>query len=148
MLRMSNDLEILVAEDDAGHARLVEMNLRRAGLHNRIVRFQDGQEVVDFLAQQHDALPAIEKAFLLLLDIRMPKLDGVEVLRRIRENPALRKLPVTMLTTTEDPEEVNRCYELGCNNYVVKPVTYEAFCQAIQRLGSFLTLVEVPRIRM
>jgi len=83
---------------------------------------------------------------LLLLDIRMPKVDGVEVLRQLKADPELRKISVSMLTTTDDPREVERCHSLGCNNYIVKPVNYEKFSEAMNKLGLFISLVQVPEI--
>ena len=136
---------ILIAEDDDGHARLIEKNLLRAGLRNEIVRFSDGQQVLDFLFQRGPGRKAqFGTPYLLFLDIRMPKVDGVEVLTRIKGDPELRKLPVVMLTTTEDPREVERCHVIGCNSYVVKPVDYEKFVEAIQRFGLYIALVQVP----
>jgi CheY-like chemotaxis protein len=82
----------------------------------------------------------------LLLDIRMPKVDGVEVLRRIKDDAAIRKIPVIMLTTTDDPREVARCHALGCNSYIVKPVDYDKFAETITNLGLFISLVEIPGI--
>jgi CheY-like chemotaxis protein len=76
----------------------------------------------------------------------MPKVDGVEVLRRLKADPELRKIPVIMLTTTDDPREVDRCHALGCNSYIVKPVDYEKFAEAIKNLGLFISLVKVPEI--
>ena len=76
----------------------------------------------------------------------MPKVDGIEVLRRIKADAELRKLPVSMLTTTDDPREVARCYELGCSNYIVKPVDYEKFSEAVRQFGLFISLVQVPEI--
>lgn len=144
---MTRDVVILIADDDAGHARLIEKNLRRAGLSNPIVRFEDGQQILDFLFQRG---PGPKRSggtsYLLLLDIRMPKVDGVEVLRQTKADPELRKIPVSMLTTTDDPREVERCHALGCNNYIVKPVDYEKFSEAIHRLGLFISLVQVPGI--
>ena len=84
--------------------------------------------------------------YLVLLDIRMPKVDGIEVLRRIKEDQELRKLPVIMLTTTDDMREVQRCHELGCNVYIQKPVDYDRFAEAIRRLGLFITLLLVPPV--
>ena len=81
---------------------------------------------------------------LLLLDINMPHIDGVEVLRQVKADPATAKLPVIMLTTTDDPREVGRCYQLGCGVYVTKPVQYEQFAEAMQRLGLFLDFVKIP----
>ncbi len=85
-------------------------------------------------------------AYVLLLDIRLPKLDGTEVLRLIKLDPELRKIPVIMVTTTDDPKEVEHCHTLGCNNYITKPVEYESFIRAIQQLGLFLSIVEIPVI--
>ena len=144
---MTRDVAILIADDDAGHARLIDKNLRRAGLSNPIVRFEDGQQILDFLFQRGSGQKrASDTPYLLLLDIRMPKVDGIEVLRQIKADPELRKIPVSMLTTTDDPREVERCHSLGCNNYIVKPVDYEKFSEAINNLGLFISLVQVPGI--
>ena len=90
---------ILIVDDDEGHAILIRENLEAAGLSNRIRHFRDGQAILDFFFKDH---PAPGDAFLVLLDIRMPKIDGIEVLRRLKADPGLRKLPVIMLTTTDD----------------------------------------------
>ncbi len=134
---------ILIAEDNPGHAALIKRNLKRSGIRNPIRHFKDGQAIVDYLFNQPD-LDADSASYVILLDIQMPKLNGIEVLERIKTNPKLKALPVTMLTTTDNPKEVQRCHELGCNNYVMKPVAYDAFMEAIQRLGSFLQIVQVP----
>jgi len=144
---MTKEAVILIADDDAGHARLIEKGLRRAGLPNPVLRFGDGEQVLDFLfARGSGVKRGADTAYLLLLDIRMPKLDGIEALRHIKADAELRKLPVSMLTTTDDPREVALCHELGCNHYLVKPVDYEKFSEAITRLGSFISLVQVPEI--
>jgi CheY-like chemotaxis protein len=143
----SREIVILIAEDDPGHARLIEKNLSRAGLHNRIERFQDGQAVLDFLFHSGPGPHrAPDTPYLLLLDIRMPKVDGVEVLRRLKLDHELRKLPVIVLTTTDDPREVDRCHAIGCASYIVKPVDYDKFAEAIKSLGLFLSLVQIPEI--
>lgn len=146
---MPKDVTILIAEDDPGHARLIEINLQRAGLNNEVRRFSDGQAILDFLLRRgpEPHRPA-DGAYLLLLDIRMPKVDGVEVLRQVKSDTELRKLPVVMLTTTDDPREVQRCHELGCNSYIVKPVDYEKFSEAVKRLGMFVSLVRIPEINV
>jgi CheY-like chemotaxis protein len=145
---MSDLPTLLIAEDDDGHAFLVEDNLRRGGVNTTFLRFSDGQELLDFLCGRTKD-PAFEPArpYLLLLDIRMPKVDGVTALRQIKADPGLRKLPVIILTTTEDPREVDRCHELGCNVYVHKPVSYESFQNAIVQLGKFVSLVQVPQLK-
>jgi CheY-like chemotaxis protein len=144
---MTNEVVILIADDDPGHARLIEKNLSRAGLSNPIQRFSDGQQILDFLfCRGSGPHRAPDTPYLLLLDIRMPKVDGVEVLRQVKQHPELRKIPTIMLTTTDDPREVERCHALGCSNYVVKPVDYEKFSEAIRQMGLFISLVQVPEI--
>jgi CheY-like chemotaxis protein len=147
-MTMTREVVVLIAEDDSGHARLIEKNLARAGLHNAIQRFENGQAVLDFLYQRGTGPKRAEDtAYLLLLDIRMPQVDGVAVLRQLKEHSELRKIPVVMLTTTDDPREVERCHELGCSSYIVKPVDYDKFAEAIKNIGLFISLVEVPEIK-
>ncbi len=134
---------ILIVDDDEGHAILIRENLEAAGLRNRMEHFRDGQAILDFFANRP---PASGEAYLILLDIRMPKVDGIEVLRRLKADTRLNKLPVIMLTTTDDSREVERCYELGCNVYIQKPVDYDRFADAIRRLGSFVPLLLVPPV--
>jgi CheY-like chemotaxis protein len=140
------ELVILLAEDDEGHAYLVQQNLVDAGLSNKIVHARDGQEALDFIhcAGTHQGRVP-NGPLLLLLDINMPRVDGVEVLRRLKADPKTAELPVIVLTTTDDPREVKRCYDLGCSSYVTKPVDYDRFVEAIRRLGLFLSIVKVPR---
>jgi CheY-like chemotaxis protein len=139
-------LMILMAEDDPGHASLVRRNLRRAGVVNEVVRVEDGQEALDFICREG---PYADRgpvgSLIVLLDINMPRLDGVEVLRRLKADEETKKIPVMMLTTTDDPREVERCYDLGCSVYVTKPVEYEQFREAVRQLGLFLQFVEVPQ---
>ncbi len=146
-MNMTREVIILIAEDDDGHARLIEKNQTRAGLHNHIERFDNGQSVLDFLFRRGTGPHrAQETSYLLLLDIRMPRVDGVEVLRQLKQDPELRKIPVIMLTTTDDPREVERCHSIGCASYIVKPVDYDKFAEAIKSLGLYISLVEVPEI--
>ena len=138
---------ILIVEDDEGHAILMRQNLELAGLNNPVEHFRDGQAALDFLFRRGPG-PKREngRAYLILLDIRMPKVDGIEVLRRVKSDEELRKLPVIMLTTTDDNREVTRCHELGCSVYIQKPVDYEKFAEAIRRLGMFITLLQFPAV--
>ncbi len=146
--QLNPGLEILMAEDDAGHATLVRNNLRATGIINPIRHFSDGQQILDVLMQEvaPNSTSHIANRYLLLLDIRMPKVSGEEVLRRLREHPRLRVIPVIVLTTTDDPREIRRCHELGCNEYITKPVEYDQFVMVIQRLGFFLQIVRVPSV--
>ncbi|HVZ64069.1 MAG TPA: response regulator [Lacunisphaera sp.] len=138
---------ILIVEDDEGHAILIRENLEMAGVRNPMRHFRDGQAILDFFFDADGrAIHRADGTFLLLLDIRMPKVDGIEVLRRIKADPELRSLPVIMLTTTDDSREVRRCHELGCNVYIQKPVDYDRFAEAIRRLGQFVSLLVVPPV--
>jgi len=141
---MKSETTIIIAEDNEGHVLLVKKNLRRAGIKNEILHFSNGQDLLDFLFQQGENQNG--KQYLLLLDIRMPKVDGIEVLRQIKQDKRFQKMPVIMLTTTDNPQEIDKCYELGCNVYITKPVDYEKFMEAINRLGLFIMVIEVPKL--
>lgn len=133
---------ILIVDDDEGHAILIRENLESAGLSNRIRHFCDGQAVLDFFSAQP---PGANGTYIVLLDIRMPKVDGIEVLRRMKADSELQMLPVIMLTTTDDIREVQRCHRLGCSGYIQKPVDYDKFAEAIRRIGLFVPLLLVPQ---
>jgi CheY-like chemotaxis protein len=153
-------VSIVLIEDDDGHATLVERNLRRAGISNSFVRFHDGQQALDYFfgaassaasgspaaSATTNAPPPLESLtnLVVLLDLKMPRVDGFEVLRRLKESPSTAAVPVIVLTTTDDPREIARCYELGCNVYICKPVEYDAFIEAVRRLGFFLQVVKLP----
>jgi CheY-like chemotaxis protein len=151
---MKKDVQILIADDDPGHVSLIQRNLRRSGITNPIIHFKNGQEVLDFLFRNQmpdQAAPGGQKKFhscLLLLDIRMPKVDGMEVLRHLKKDPELKKIPVIILSTTDDPLDIGQCYYFGCSTYITKPIKYEKFVEAIQKLAMFLKVVEVPLIHM
>jgi CheY-like chemotaxis protein len=141
----NREVTILLAEDDLGHARLIEKNLRRANIVNSIVRVGDGQAAVDYLFSDEN-LKARGQAMpvLVLLDLNMPVMDGYQVLKIMKEDERTKRIPVVILTTTDDPREVTSCYELGCNIYITKPVDYDNFTEAIRKLGLFLSIVTVP----
>ena len=136
---------ILVVDDDDGHTELVRRNLKRSGITNQIVALTSGTAALDYVLRRGEHAGRTGNGDLLvLLDINMPGLDGVEVLRQIKADPEAKRVPVLMLTTTDEPREINRCYELGCNIYITKPVDPDAFIDAIRRLGLFLSVVSVP----
>jgi CheY-like chemotaxis protein len=139
---IDDPVTIFLAEDDDGHAALIRRNIQRTRLGAQIVRARDGQEVLDRIAAPGVLTPG--RRALVLLDISMPRLDGIEVLRRLKSDPATRSIPVYMLTTTDNPVEVDRCFELGCNAYLTKPVSYEAFTTTMQRLCDFLEVAQAP----
>jgi CheY-like chemotaxis protein len=138
-------LDILLAEDDEGHAYLVQTNLKRAGIANDITHVKDGQDALDYIHRRGDFENREGgQPLLMILDINMPRIDGVEVLNQIKNSPATASLPIIVLTTTDDPREVERCYQLGCNVYITKPVAYDDFVEAVKRLGLLLQVVQVP----
>lgn len=137
---------ILLAEDDPGHARLIEKNLRRANIANKIVHVSDGQQAVDYLLRLGEyAERKHPENILVMLDLNMPVMDGYQVLERIKAEESTKRIPVIVLTTTDDRREVKRCYDLGCNVYITKPVDYEQFTEAIKNLGMFMSVVTVPK---
>jgi CheY-like chemotaxis protein len=138
-------ITILLVEDDPGHARLIEKNLRRGGISNEIVTLDNGQKAVDFLFKKGEYAGADHASpLLILLDLNMPVLDGYQVLKMIKASDETRHIPVIVLTTTDNPQEIAKCYESGCNVYVTKPVDYEQFSNAIRMLGLFLSIVKIP----
>jgi DNA-binding response OmpR family regulator len=142
---MSNPVSIIMIEDDEGHARLIERNIRRSGVNNTIVPFTNGTAATHYLfgndGSGHDHKG---EALLILLDLNLPDTSGIDILRRVKENKYLKSTPVVVLTTTDDSQEVRRCYELGCNVYITKPVNYESFANAIRQLGLFFSVIQVP----
>ena len=136
---------ILLVEDDAGHAYLIKRNMHRAHITNELVTLSDGQQAVDYLFKEHEYAGATHAMpLLLLLDLNLPGLDGYQVLTRLKADARTRHIPVIILTTTDEPHEIERCYALGCNVYITKPVEYEQFAEAIRKLGLFLSIVQIP----
>jgi CheY-like chemotaxis protein len=139
------EVAILLVEDDPGHARLIEKNLRRSNVTNDIIKVSDGQQALDYLfGQGQHAGDDCASPLLVLLDLNLPVLDGYQVLERMKADERTKRLPVVILTTTDDTREVSRCYDLGCNVYVTKPVDYQQFSEAVRNLGLFLSVVTVP----
>ena len=133
-------VRIIMIEDDEGHARLIEKNIRRAGISNELTHFLDGTSALDFLFSNADAPGPV----LVLLDLNLPDMSGTDVLAKIKGDARLHRTPVVVLTTTDDKAEIARCYDLGCNVYITKPVNYESFADAIRQLGFFLSVIKVP----
>ncbi len=135
-------LTILVVDDDEGHRELVRRNLQRSGITNPIVPLPNGNEALDYVYSQgtHAHRPT-DPALLMLLDINMPGIDGFEVLSRIKADPVKKTIPIIILTTTDDPREIKRCYEAGCSVYITKPVEPGKFMEAVTKLGMFISIV-------
>ncbi|MGA0532737.1 response regulator [Hansschlegelia sp. KR7-227] len=132
---------IVMIEDDEGHARLIEKNVRRAGVNNEIRHFADGTSALAFLTSEHDGAHG---PLLILLDLNLPDMTGIDILGILKGHERLRRAPVVVLTTTDDKVEIQRCYDLGCNVYITKPVDYDTFATAIRQLGLFLSVMQVP----
>ena len=142
---MTQPVTIIMIEDDDGHARLIERNIRRSGVNNEIMPFANGTDATRFLfGADGTGLAHKGRALLILLDLNLPDMSGIEILRQIKDNKCLKTAPVVVLTTTDDSEEIKRCYELGCNVYITKPVHYESFANAIRQLGLFFSVIQVP----
>lgn len=134
-------MTILMVEDDEGHARLIEKNIRRAGVCNEIVHVTDGASALKSIA---DGLAGRQRPLLVLLDLNLPDMSGLRVLEYLKSMETLRRIPVIVLTTTDDEREIQRCYDLGANVYITKPVDYAQFAAAIRQLGLFLSVIQVP----
>lgn len=138
---MTHPVIIIMIEDDPGHARLIEKNVRRAGINNEVRHFLDGGSALEHVFQ-----PDVRGngPLLILLDLNLPDMSGIDILARIKSDEVLKRAPVVVLTTTDDKAEIQRCYDLGCNVYITKPVEYEQFAIAIRQLGLFLQVIKVP----
>jgi DNA-binding response OmpR family regulator len=138
-------VSIVMIEDDEGHARLIERNIRRAGVNNEIQSFRNGTDGLNFLfGADGSGDDSANRSMLILLDLNLPDMTGVDILARVKSNRHTKRSPVIILTTTDDEREIKRCYDLGANVYITKPVNYESFANAIQQLGLFLSVMQVP----
>ena len=136
---------IVMIEDDEGHARLIERNIRRAGVNNEIVPFRDGTSALAYLFGEDGTGGAgARRHLLILLDLNLPDMTGIDILAKVKSDEHLKRIPVIVLTTTDDKVEIQKCYDLGCNVYITKPVDYEGFATAIRQLGLFLSVMQVP----
>ncbi len=144
---MSNakPVSIVMIEDDEGHARLIEKNIRRAGVNNEIIPFQNGTDALAFLfGADGTGEASSRRQLLILLDLNLPDMAGVDILEKVKANLHTRRSPVIVLTTTDDSREIQRCYDLGANVYITKPVDYDGFANAIRQLGLFFSVMQVP----
>ena len=141
---MTNEpVELLLVEDNEDDIVLIQEAFADAKLMNVICKVRDGEEAVAYLRRE-GRYQEVRRPGLILLDINMPRLDGIETLRQLKAHDESKTIPVVMLTTTDDPNEIERCYQLGCGIYVTKPVDGEKFSEAVTRLGLFLQVVTIP----
>ncbi len=133
-------------EDDEGHARLIERNIRRAGVNNEIVPFANGTDALAYLlGPDGSGDVSAWRHILILLDLNLPDMSGIEILEKVKANEHTKLMPVVVLTTTDDEREIKRCYDLGANVYITKPVNYDGFANAIRQLGLFFSVMQVPQ---
>jgi CheY-like chemotaxis protein len=138
-------VKIVMIEDDDGHARLIEKNIRRAGVSNEIIPFTNGTDALHYLFGIDSAGNVNSgRQLLILLDLNLPDMTGLDILEKLKSDHSTKRLPVVVLTTTDDTREIQRCYDLGANVYITKPVNYDGFANAIRQLGLFFAVMQVP----
>ena len=138
-----HDVEILLVEDNPADAELTLRALRKNNLTNRVHVARDGEEALAYLFG-NETNPAQALPRVVLLDLKLPKVDGIEVLARIKSDPRTRRLPVVVLTSSREEPDIARCYELGVNSYIVKPVGFEKFVPAVTQAGLYWLLLNQP----
>jgi CheY-like chemotaxis protein len=131
-----NALEILLVEDNAADAKLTIIALQEANVSNKIVLLRDGNEALEYIfGSIEDRVPKV-----IFLDLKMPKVNGNEVLAKLKQDERTRKIPVVMFTSSQEPRDVKECFDLGANSYLVKPVDYDDFSKVVKSMGQYWTL--------
>ena len=147
MIQISVD--ILLVEDNINDAELTIRELKKHNMANNLVHVTDGEEALEFIfaTGKYNDIRFIDKPpKLVLLDIQMPKVNGIEVLQKIKSDPRTKKIPVVILTSSKENPDIQKCYDLGANSYIVKPVNFEGFAEAIKNLGFYWLLLNQPHI--
>lgn len=136
---MNSGGELLLVEDNSSDAEMTMRALRKNNIANKVVHVKDGAEAIDYIfAQGNFSDRKIEQApRVVLLDLKMPKVNGIQVLEKVKSDPRTRRIPVVMLTSSKEDPDIKECYRLGANSYVVKPVKFEAFVEAVSSLGLY-----------
>jgi len=140
---MTNQVEILLVEDNASDAEMTIAALKKNGLANKLLHVKDGAAALDFIFAEGDyaGRNIDDRPKVILLDLKMPKVNGVEVLEKIRNDERTKNIPVVMLTSSKEDPDIKLCYDLGVNSYVVKPVEFEDFQKAVTELGLYWMIV-------
>lgn len=141
-------VDVLLVEDDAFDAELIIREIKKNGVINSLVHMRDGEAALNFIFPpgEDPMAPASVLPKLILLDIKMPKINGFEVLEKIKKDHRLRNIPVVILTSSKESPDIRRGYELGANSYIVKPVSFEKFSAAIKELGCYWLLMNQTEI--
>ncbi|RCH53656.1 response regulator [Mucilaginibacter hurinus] len=133
-----NEVEILLVEDNLHDAEMIIRSLTKVNLANKLHHVKDGAEAIDFLfTPEQLSTTRAAGPKLILLDIKMPKIDGFEVLKRVKMNENTKRIPVVILTSSKEEQDINMSYNLGVNSYVVKPVGFEEFVEVVSELGKY-----------
>lgn len=142
----ADQVEILLVEDSAEDAELTLRALKKHNLANRIHHAKDGVEALDFLFARgpHADQSTLRMLRVVLLDLKLPRVDGIEVLTRMRADPRTKLVPVVVLTSSREDPDISRCYALGVNSYIVKPVAFEEFIKVVSSLGLYWLLLNQP----
>jgi two-component system response regulator len=136
---MGNAAEILLVEDNPNDAELAIRALKKNNLANNLVHLEDGQEALDYLYNENNEMPK-----LILMDVKMPRVDGIEVLRKLKSDEKRKIIPVVMLTSSKEDRDIIEAYNLGVNAYIVKPVDFDQFVKAVTQLGFFWMILNQP----
>jgi two-component system response regulator len=142
----SQAVEVMIVEDSSEDLELTMRSLRKADLANQIHVARDGVEALDYLFGEgtFSGRPPGAQPRVILLDLKLPRVDGIEVLRRLKGHPRTRAVPVVVLTSSKEPNDLSECYRLGVNSYIVKPVTFEQFAQTVKELGMYWLVLNQP----
>jgi two-component system, response regulator len=143
----SNSVEILLVEDNLTDAELTIRELKKHNMANNLVHLKNGEEALHFIygtGQYSGVRDTQYPPKVILLDIQMPKVNGIEVLTKLKSDPKTRAIPVVILTSSKEHPDIQKCYDLGANSYIVKPVNFDGFAQAIQNLGFYWLLLNQP----
>jgi len=143
---MNHEIEILLIEDNMNDAELTIRALKKNNLANKLVHLKDGAEAIDFIfAEGNYSGRKVENVpKVILLDLKMPKVNGIEVLKKIKADERTKKIPVVMLTSSNEDPDIQECYRLGVNSYVVKPVRFEQFVKSVSELGLYWMILNQP----
>ncbi len=142
-----NSIEVLLVEDNTTDAELTIRELKKHNMANNLVHVKNGQDALDFIFAEGKYVNLREVQHtpkVILLDIQMPKVNGIEVLEKIKSDPRTRTIPVVILTSSKENPDIQKCYTLGANSYIVKPVNFERFAEAIKNLGLYWLLLNQP----
>ncbi len=148
MIETMTEVEVLLVEDNPTDAELAVRALKKSNLANKLVWVKDGAAALDFLFSrgEYAGRTQQEGPKVILLDLRLPKVDGMEVLRQVKENPATRTIPVVVLTSSKEDRDVAESYRLGVNSFISKPVEFDAFAKVVSELGMYWLLVNKPPV--